>query len=97
MNKRKVVSMEEVMASEWFKERPQAVQQAIKTWPPGWYKMKTGQEVRLYSYEETKGKCKTCKVIVETGWNVGRIVFGVPLTDLVEELVVPKRKDSPHA
>lgn len=92
MNDRKVISMKEIMASEWFKERPAAIQQAIKTWPPGWYKMKTGQEVRLYSYEENlDGKCQTCKVIVESGYNVGALIFGVPLTDLMEELVVPAK------
>lgn len=89
---RKVISMKKILNSEWYKERPRAVQQAIRMYPPGWYKMNTGQEVRLYSYEENKkGKCKTCKVVVESpfGEHLNRFMFGVPFTDLKERLVVP--------
>lgn len=76
----------------WIKARSLCVQQAIKTWPPnGYYLLKTtGQKGSLYGYEERPlGKCSTCKFLVEEGYNVRLLVFGVLLNDLKK---IPRAK-----
>jgi len=76
--------------SDWFKERPPAIQDAIRFRPPGTYRLTTTDHiVHLYSYSE--GDPPTCTVLITAEDNPGlestpfpnRKVFGILLTDLV--------------
>ena len=85
--------MSDVFESDWFNERPPAVQDAIRFRPPGKYLLaSTNQIVHTYSYDEKDdGSCDTCTVYITTTDNPeqaftpfpNRKVFGINLVDLI--------------
>lgn len=83
-NMEKSPLMKRIISDPWYKSRPSSVKAAVRTWPPGRYLLKTtGQQVEIYSYtEDEDGKCRTCKVIVKKGHNLGFLVFGIPFGEL---------------
>lgn len=88
-----VASDEQILESEWFKERPEIIQQAIKERMPNIFYYLNGKECFIYSYEEpTSGKFEDVTVKVKKTGKGGFIpeldqngVFGVKLSDLKTE------------
>lgn len=83
---------DELQGLDWYHERPQFIKDAIAKYPPFiLYKYDAGghiQNVRIYSYSESNGKCDTCQILYlqedNPDWFLfERRVFGVPLVDLV--------------
>lgn len=89
--------LDELYNSEWFLSRPEAVQKAIREYPPCYfYKDKAGYKVRLYSYSEDQdGNAGGVSYFVLPKDNPvtdsrlkyqleddGRRVFGAKLSDL---------------
>lgn len=82
------VDIEGMYASEWFKERPAAVQAAIRAYPPDkLYRMDSGHLAFIVSYtEHPDGTCDEAVVAVTLHWNqhlaFSRKVFGIKLATL---------------
>lgn len=91
------MTIEELKQTDWFKERPEIIQQAILRLPPTrLYRIKaTGSQCQLYSYEEPEsGMAEDVTVtIVKTGvggaldeifpeLSKGQQVFGYSIDDL---------------
>lgn len=91
------MTLEELKETDWFKERPLVIQQAIEKLPPTQlYKFKgSGKQCQIYSFEEPEsGKLEDVTVTVhKTGiggamaaMGLGELdtngVFGVKLDDL---------------
>lgn len=91
------MTLEELKQTDWYKERPEIIQQAICKLPPiQLYKFKdSGKQCQIYSFEEPEsGKFEdvTCTVkktgiggvMAKIGLGVldTNSVFGVPLDDL---------------
>lgn len=81
---------EELYASDWFRSRPQSVQEAIRAYPPMKHYLLNGTHVvNIQSYEEDDdGACTTCRVCIAQENNphmvlaMERSVFGVRLDKL---------------
>lgn len=95
--KAKKMTIDEVKETEWYKERPQIIKDAIEVLPPiRLYKTPEGKQCYLYSYSEPdSGKLEDVTVRVHftgvggplagTGLEVldfGSGVFGYKLSDL---------------
>ena len=80
------VTLEEIQASDWYKNRPKIIQKAIDKRPPGIYIVKeTGHSCILLSYEEPeseKFEDVTVTVQITTGLFAPRNVFGYKLEDV---------------
>lgn len=91
------------MLEAWISERPPAVQEKIRAYPPTqFYRViPTGQHCRIDSYSEGEdGSCETCRI---TAWypdgpliaDITRIgVFGMPFSDL--EPLSPQPSEPPR-
>lgn len=97
MSKERFITLEEFKDSEWYKERPDIIKEAIDKLPPTQnYKFKSsGKQCYITSYEEPEsGKLEDVTVTVQktgvggplegTGLNIFDTngVFGVKLDDL---------------
>lgn len=91
------MNLEELKQTEWYKERPEIIKQAINILPPTQlYKFKdSGKQCQLISYSEPKsGKFEEITVVVQKTGKGGLLdamgigfldthqVFGVRLEDL---------------
>lgn len=91
------MTIEEIRETDWYKERPEVIKQAIELLPPTQlYMFKTdGKQCTIYSYEEPKsGKIEDVTITVQkTGIggvlsDIGlgifdtNLVFGVKIDDL---------------
>ncbi len=82
---------EELADTQWYKDRPQVIKDAIKEYPPynTYLHKPTDKYIVLVSLEEDKqgGAVTTDTIMVSSVFNPGKVfwdrrVFAVPLTDL---------------
>lgn len=91
------MTLEELKQSDWYKERPEVIQQAVNTLPPiHYYRVKeTGKQCYIVSYEEPEsGQVEDVTVTVQKTGKGGYMeklglgvldtnqVFGYKLDDL---------------
>jgi len=83
------MDLQQIKETDWYKERPLVIQQAIDLLPPtGLYKFKeSGKQCQLVSYEEPEsGKLEDVTVTVrKTG--VGGALEGTGLEELMDKNV----------